>query len=146
SQTVLTISPGAVAGNGVTPVNHGGVYGSTLVDPDLNDFAPRVGFAFAATSKTVLRGGFAMGYVPYTLAGSGDILGINAPEALFVSVPQSKPSTTNQCPAVSPQTSCYVTSDQGFPSTLVTTFDPRTDNITWVPKNTRDSYVESYFL
>src|SRR5579862_8162306 len=28
SQTVFTISPGAVAGNGVTPVNHGGVYGS----------------------------------------------------------------------------------------------------------------------
>ncbi len=146
SQMVLTISPGAVPGNGVTPVNHGGVYGSTLVNPDLNDFAPRVGFAFAATSKTAIRGGFGMGYVHYTRAGSGDILAINAPQALFVSVPQSKPTPTNQCPAGSPQTSCYVTADQGFPSTLVTTFNPATDNITWVPKNTRDSYVESYFL
>jgi len=146
SQTVLTTSPGAVPGNGVTPVNHGGVYGSTLVNPDLNDFAPRVGFAFAATSKTAIRGGFGMGYVHYTRAGSGDILAINAPQALFVSVPQSKPTPTNQCPAGSPQTSCYVTADQGFPSTLVTTFNPATDNITWVPKNTRDSYVESYFL
>jgi len=146
SQTVFTISPGAVPGNGVTPVSHGGVYGSTLVNPDLNDFAPRVGFAFAATPKTAIRGGFGMGYVHYTRAGSGDILAINAPQALFVSVPQSKPTPANQCPAGSPQTSCYVTADQGFPSTLVTTFNPATDNITWVPKNTRDSYVESYFL
>jgi hypothetical protein len=29
---------------------------------------------------------------------------------------------------------------------LVTTFNKATDNITWVPKNTKDSYVESYFL
>ena len=42
--------------------------------------------------------------------------------------------------------SCFATSDQGFPSGLVTTFNPATDNITWVPKNTPDSYVESYFL
>ena len=28
----------------------------------------------------------------------------------------------------------------------MTSFNPATDNITWVPKNTRDSYVESYYL
>jgi hypothetical protein len=28
----------------------------------------------------------------------------------------------------------------------VTAFNPATDNITWVPKNTPDSYVENYFL
>ena len=28
----------------------------------------------------------------------------------------------------------------------MTTFNPATDNITWVPKNTPDSYVENYFL
>ena len=29
---------------------------------------------------------------------------------------------------------------------LTTTFDPLTDNVTYVPRNTRDSYVESYYL
>jgi hypothetical protein len=29
---------------------------------------------------------------------------------------------------------------------LVTSFNPATDNITYIPKNTKDSYVESYFL
>ncbi len=39
-----------------------------------------------------------------------------------------------------------MTADQGFPSGLVTSFNPATDNITWVPKNKRDSYVANYYL
>jgi hypothetical protein len=142
-----------VAGNGITPYKGGGVYGKTLVNPDLNDFGPRVGFAYAADAKTSIRGGFGMSYVHYTRAGSGNILAINAPQALFVTVPQTgaagaapAPSPTSKCPSGAPATSCYVTADQGYPGTLVTTFNPATDNITYVPKNKRDSYVESYFL
>ena len=51
TQTVLTINPKATAGNGITPTTGSGVYGKTLMNPDLNDFAPRVGFAWALTSK-----------------------------------------------------------------------------------------------
>ncbi len=36
-----------MTGNGITPVNPGGVYGNTLVNPDLTDFMPRIGFAYA---------------------------------------------------------------------------------------------------
>jgi outer membrane receptor protein involved in Fe transport len=146
TQTVLTIAPGATAGNGITPYSGGGVYGRTLVNPDLNDFSPRVGFAYLLQPNLVLRGGFGTSYVHYTRAGSGDILAINAPQALFVAVPQKAPTAATACAAGNPQTNCYVTSDQGYPSTLATSFSPATDNITWVPKNTRDSYVESYFL
>ncbi|MBB5343814.1 hypothetical protein HDF10_001789 [Edaphobacter lichenicola] len=146
TQTVLTITPGAVAGNGITPVSPGGTYGKTLVNPDLNDFAPRLGFAYAATPRTSIRGGYGTSYVHYTRAGSGDILAINAPQAQFVSVTQKTPSTTNHCPVGGASASCYVTTDQGFPTGIATTFNPATDNITYVPKNTRDSYVQSYFL
>jgi hypothetical protein len=146
TQTVLTITPGAVAGNGITPVSPGGVYGKTLVHPDLNDFAPRLGFAYAATSRTAIRGGYGTSYVHYTRAGSGDILAINAPQAQFVSVTQPKPSTANHCPVGGAAASCYVTTAQGFPTNIATTFNKATDNITWVPSNTRDSYVQSYFL
>lgn len=155
SQTVLTITPGAVAGNGITPVSAGGVYGSTLMNPQLKDFMPRIGFAIAATAKTAIRGGFGTGYVHYTRAGSGDILAINAPQAQFAVVTQIKPTPTDQCSTPLPAQiiatgsttpSCYAASSQGFPSGLVTSFNPATDNITWVPKNTPDSYVENYFL
>ncbi len=135
SQTVLTITPGYSATSAVTPVSAGGVYGKTLVNPDFTDFGPRVGFAYAATPRTVVRGGFGMSYVHYTRAGSGDILAINAPNALFVSVTQPKPGTAG-----------YRTVDQGFPPGLATTFNPKTDNITYIPKNTRDSYAEDFFV
>jgi hypothetical protein len=161
TQTVLTLSPGATSGNGITAVSGvGGVYGSTLIDPDLNDFAPRVGFAYGPSAKLSVRGGFGMSYVHYTRAGSGDILPISAPQAQFASVTQATtaantPSPTTHCTTPLPaqiiplnQTvpSCYATFDQGFPTGLVTSFNPATDNITWVPRHTRDSYVENYYL
>ncbi len=155
SQTVLTTTPGAVAGNGITPVHADGVYGKTLMNPDWSDFSPRIGFAFAATPNMSIRGGFGTGFVHYTRAGSGNILAINAPQAQFAAVTQIAPSASNHCSTPLPaqiiaigstKPSCYVTSDQGFPSGLVTSFNPATDNITWVPKNTADSYVESFFL
>jgi hypothetical protein len=155
SETVLTITPGAVAGNGITPVNPGGVYGKTLVNPDLHDFAPRVGFAYSPIPTVSIRGGFGTGFVHYTRAGSGDILAIDAPQAQFAAVTQIAPTATNHCSSPLPAQiiatgsttpSCFATSDQGYPSGLVTSFNPATDNITWVPKNTGDSYVENYFL
>jgi Carboxypeptidase regulatory-like domain/TonB dependent receptor/TonB-dependent Receptor Plug Domain len=155
TQTVLTTTPGAVAGNGITPVNYGGAYGKTLVNPDYGDWSPRIGLAYELTPKTVVHAGFGTGYVHYTRAGSGDILGINAPQAQFAAVTQKSPLTTPQCSTPLPaqiitvgttSPSCFAAASQGFPSGLVTTFNPATDNITWVPKNTRDSYVENYFL
>jgi hypothetical protein len=155
TQTVLTTTPGAVAGNGITPFSGGGTYGKTLVNPDFTDFGPRLGFAYSVDPKTVIRGGFGMSYAHYTRAGSGDILGINAPQAQFASVTQIAPTTTNHCssplpaqiiPVGSTTPSCFATSDQGYPSGLVTSFNKATDNITYIPKNTKDSYVESYFI
>ncbi len=156
SQTVLTTTPGAVAGNGITPVSFGSTYGKTLVNPDYANLGPRVGFAYAVDPKTAIRGGFGISYSHYTRAGSGDILGINAPQAQFASVTQITPTTTDQCstplpaqiiaarrddaPPVTPL------QDQGYPSGLVTSFNKATDNITYIPKNNKASYVESYFL
>ncbi len=150
TQTILTTTPGA-SGPNLTPVSGSGYYNKTLINPDYSDFAPRLGFAYSADAKTAIRGGFGMSFVHYTRAGSGDILPINAPQALFVAVNQNnlKPTPTNHCagsPTVAQIGTCYVSEDQGFPTGLTTTFNPLTDNVTYVPKNTGDSYVESYFL
>lgn len=155
SQTVLTTSPGAVAGNGITPVTRGGIYGKTLVNSDFSDLGPRLGFAYSVDPQTVVRGGFGIAYTHYTRAGSGDILAINAPQAQFAAVVQPDPSKTAHCssplpaqiiPTGSTTPSCYATFEQGFPSGLVTSFNKATDNITYIPKDNKDSYVESYFF
>jgi outer membrane receptor protein involved in Fe transport len=134
--SMMTLTPNYTASTFISPYSGGGVYGKTLVNPSLGDYSPRVGFAWAATPSIAVRGGYGTSYVHYTRAGSGDILAINAPNALFVSVTQ--PSTATSAG--------YRTVDQGFPAGLATNFTPGTDNITYVPQNTKDSYVESYFI
>jgi hypothetical protein len=134
--TMLTLSKGFTGNSFIAPYSGSGVYGSTLVNPALGDYAPRVGFAFAVTPSIVVRGGYGTSYAHYTRAGSGDILAINAPNALFVSVLQPASATA----------AGYRTVDQGFPPNQATTFSPGTDNITYIPKDTKDSYVESYFV
>ena len=154
TQTVLTTTANSSGITGITPVSAGGVYGKTLVNPDLTDFMPRIGFAYNVLPRTVVRGGFGTGYIHYTRAGSGDILGINAPQAQFASVPQPTPTASNHCNPLPAQIiatgattpSCYATIDQGFPSGLVTAFNPATDNVTWINKNRKDAYVENAFL
>ena len=157
TQTVFTINPNATAGvAGITPIPAGkGVYGNTLINPDLADFAPRVGFAYAPFPKWSIRGGFGTSYVHYTRAGSGDIAAINAPQAQFATVAQIAPNTSNHCSTPLPAQiittgtttpTCYATAAQGFPTGLVTSFNEATENITWVPKTTRDSYVENYYF
>ena len=136
--SMVTLTPGFIATSNVAPYSGGGVYGKTLINPSLGDYAPRVGFAWAVTPTIAVRCGYGTSYAHYTRAGSGDILAINAPNALFVSVTQ--PSTVTA--------SGYRTLDQGYPANLAagSNFSPGTDNITYIPKDTMDSYVESYFL
>jgi len=134
--TMKTLTKGYTGSGFINPYSGSGVYGSTLVNPSLGDYSPRVGFAYAITPSIVLRGGYGTSYAHYTRAGSGDILAINAPNALFVSVTQPSSATATG----------YRTVDQGFPPNLATNFTPGTDNITYIPKDTKDSYVESYFL
>jgi hypothetical protein len=50
-----------------------------LYDPDRNNFAPRVGFAYSLTPKTVFRSGYALSYIP--------VLGTVAPTGFHSSTP-----------------------------------------------------------
>ncbi len=121
----------------LTAKKDGDTYQRSLVKPDKNDFAPRFGFAFSPDAKTVLRGGFGISYVHFNRAGSGNELAINAPQVSFVVVGQTAPQATT-----------FRRLDQGFAPGLTdpANFNPLTDNITYIPKNYSDSYVENYFL
>jgi hypothetical protein len=57
---------GAVVYNGVGGVGRG------LYDPTKKDFAPRLGLAYQATEKMVVRAGFGLYYVPSFLGGGAD--------------------------------------------------------------------------
>ncbi len=152
---MLTLTPGFTPTTAGGPTNNGmcgtvaciaptsgsGVYGKTLVNPDLSDWSPRIGFAIAATPTIAVRGGYGSAYVHYWRAGSGNNIEINAPFALFTSV-------TNPAAAAAGlgSTPGFIRLSQGFPAGLATTFSPGTDDIDSIPPGTRDGYAESWFL
>jgi len=129
-------SPLCGTANCITTYNGSGVFGKSLVHPNLADWAPRVGFAFAATPSIALRGGFGTSYVHYWRAGSGNNIAINAPFALYTSV--SNPSSVSN--------SGYRRLSTGFPSNLATSFSAGTDNIDYIPANSKDGYAESWYF
>ena len=125
----------------IAPYSGGGVYGKSLVNPNLKDFAPRIGFAAAVTPTIAIHGGFGTAFIHYWRAGSGNNIAINAPFALYVSV-------TNPAAAAAglASTPGYQRVSAGFPTGLATTFSAGTDNIDSIPPNTKDGYAESWFL
>jgi hypothetical protein len=57
----------------------GSLRDQALVEPDRNNFAPRAGFSWSATSKTVVRGGYGIFYNHSNRMGREGLLGFNPP-------------------------------------------------------------------
>jgi hypothetical protein len=120
----------------------GTIYDRALVDPDRNNWAPRIGFAYSVTPKTVVRSGFGMSYIHFNRAGGGNLLPINGPQVVNAVISQNFLLPNNQLnPA-------FLTTQQGYPAGIVSPdqFDPLKANITYIPRDYRTSYVMSWFF
>jgi hypothetical protein len=121
----------------------GSAYQRQLIDPDLNDFMPRLGFAYAASSKLVIKGGYGIGYVHYTRSGEADNLAVNGPQvnaAVYNQVPRYfKTANVKTTPT-------FFSLDQGFPQGMASpqNFNLFTSTVKWLPRNYRDPYVQSW--
>jgi hypothetical protein len=125
------------ATNAMIVAKDGSVYDRALVNPDRNNFGPRLGFAYTLTPGTVIRGGYGVSYVHFSRAGGGDILPINGPQVVNAVVNQTVPTSPSFVPA-----------EQGYPAGLAdpSKFDPRTANITYMPPDFHSSPVQSWYI
>lgn len=123
--------------NSLIKAKDGSIYDRALVDPDRKDFAPRIGFAYNAMPNLVFRGGYGIGYVHQNRVGSGDLLGINGPQVVIATVNQSNPLDPN-----------FRTTQQGYAPGLTSpaNFNPVAANITYMPRNLKTPYVQSWFF
>ena len=124
-----------------TPANGGGIvtaasnasgwYDRSLIHPDLNDFAPRLGFAYQLTNRIVWRGGYGVFYQHNNRIGSESLIQINPPFLLDVQLNQSGANTVFQL-------------KNGFPLGAITGsgFDLTKVQTRAQDPNQRSSYVE----
>ena len=123
--------------NKMLRAKNGSIYDRTLVNPYYKDFAPRLGFAYNVAQKTVIRGGYGSSYVHQNRMGSGDLLGINGPQVVISTVSQTDPLSPG-----------FRKTDLGYPIGLTdpSKFNPQNSNVLYLPKDTPDPRVQSWFL
>ena len=107
----------------------------STINPDTNNFAPRLGFAWTPLDKTVVRGGYGVSYVHFHRAGGGNVLPINGPQVI------------NAVAVQTPTTTGFRTTQEGYPAdfTNPTRFNPLAANITYMPEDYRSSRVQSWY-
>jgi hypothetical protein len=115
----------------------GSLYDRALVNPDRNNFAPRLGAAYTLNPKTVLRGGYGISYIHFHRAGAANLLSINGPQVINAVVNQTNPTL-----------STFRTTQEGYPAGLTdpSTFNPILANITYMPSDYHSSQVQSYYI
>ena len=125
------------ANNRMILATDGSISDRALINPDRNNFGPRLGFAYTMTPRTVVRGGYGISYVHFSRAGGGDVLPINGPQVVNAVVNQTVPSAPTFVPA-----------EQGYPAGLAdpSQFNPLTANITYMPDDFHSSPVQSWHI
>ena len=127
---------------------NGSLYDRALVHPDPNNWAPRVGFAFQAAPKTVIRSGFGIGYVQFNRLGGENLLAFNGPNIVDAFVDQQPTGVaTNICPSVATtSTTCFRPTYLGFPNDFASpsSFNPAVTQVRYIPGSNRTGYVESW--
>jgi hypothetical protein len=93
SNLLTNIDPATGA---VITARDGSVRDRTLIEPDRNDFAPRIGIAWSATDRVVLRAGYGIFYQQSDRYGSESQLGLNLPQLVDVAI---NANTGNDPPA-----------------------------------------------
>ncbi len=128
----------------------GALYDRALVDPDRNNWAPRVGLAYALTSKTVVRSGYGVSYVHFNRMGGENILGFTGPFVLRVTQNQVAPAVPRGgvplCQAGQDWRTCFVRTQDGFPADFNDPrgFNPARTRVNFTPRDTRTGYVQSW--
>ena len=74
--------------NTLIQAKDGSIYERALVNPDRNNFAPRLGLAYSIDSKTVIRSGYGISYIHFNRLGGENLLSFNGPNVVALNITQ----------------------------------------------------------
>ncbi len=134
------------ATNTLLQATDGSIYDRTLVNPDRNNFAPRVGVAYSLTPRTVLRSAYGMSYIHFNRLGGENLLSFNGPHVVPVTItqqPSQGPCAANQAP-----TTCFRPTQQGYPEGLnvPANFNPINGRVNHIPSDLNTGFVQSWHV
>jgi hypothetical protein len=121
--------------NSMIAATDGSIRDRALVNPDRNNFGPRLGLAYSANSRTVFRGGWGLSYVHVNRIGSANLLAINGPQVVRAVVDQTPASPT------------FRPTEQGYPDGLTdpAAFNPATALVSYIDPDFHSSPVQNWF-
>ncbi len=132
------------ATNTLVPASDGSVRNRTGIEPDRNNWAPRIGFAYNLTPKTIIRSGFAQSYIHFNRLGGENILAGNIPWVLRPSIAQLP--AQGRCSAGQAPQNCFRPTQDGYPEGFldVRNVSTRTTRTLHIPTDLRTAYVMNW--
>lgn len=140
--------------NTMVQASGGSLYNRSLVHTRKLDFAPRLGFAYQADAKTVVRGAYGISYDQFNREGGENLLAYNGPYIINASVTQVAPyawsstgTALTQCTGDN-YSGCFRTVAQGYPTNFVSSSNYSTLNsqVRYIPKDIPTGYVQGWHL
>src|SRR5688572_1211187 len=124
----------------------GSVADRALVNPDRNNFGPRVGVAYSLNQRTALRSAYGISYVHFNRLGGENLLSFNGPHVVPITVAQ-QPSQGLCTPTAAP-TTCFRPTQMGYPEGLnvPANFKPINGRVNHIPPDTRTGNIESWHV
>jgi hypothetical protein len=110
--------------NTLVTAGSGSLFSRALVQPDRNNWAPRIGLAWTLTPKTVIRSAYGISYIHFNRMGGENILAYNLPHVLNPFVDQLAPASGASGLPVCTSTaqapfSCFRPMQLGFPDNFL---------------------------
>jgi hypothetical protein len=140
--------------NTLVQASSGSLYNRSLINLDKKDLAPRFGFAYQVDPKTVIRGGYGIGYMHYFRFGGESTLGYNGPYIVDATINQTPPNlvagaTQPLCTSLTANPStCFRTTQSGYQTNFASAqnFSTLTAQTRYIPRNFEAAYLQAYHL
>jgi hypothetical protein len=132
--------------NSLIPAKGGNLYDRALVQPRHKYFAPRVGFAYSITPKTVVRSAYGISYVHFNRLGGENLLAYNGPYIVDALINQDVANLPVCASASADPTTCFRPTQMGYPANFAVpaNFNPLRAQARFIPKDNPTGYIQSW--